>query len=82
MKTYIDRPPSVNSRLPYTLDVEIPPGKYYRVDVVVTPGGDLDNRIRPILNALAAKGLSESRVVYISARFGSKNSVRVTSYDF
>lgn len=76
----MNTPPSVNSKTPFDLDIEIPEGKYYRVDIVVNPliaNGDVDNRIRPVLSALAKRGLKEEKVVYVSCRFGAENKVDV-----
>lgn len=83
MKSNIPLPLSVNNPTPYELAVEIPPGKYYRVDVVVSlPRGDVDNRIKPVLKALKKNGLKLNRVVHITCRFGSVSSVRIRSVDF
>ena len=77
-------PPSVNRPRPYSLDIRIPAGKYYRVDIVVKPErrlGDVDNRIKPVLEALERNGLIGTRVQFITCRFGKENSVKVTAYD-
>lgn len=73
-------PPSVNKPEDFDIDVEIPEGEFYRVEITVSPliqNGDVDNRIRPVLNALAKRGLPEEKVVYISCRFGSENKVKI-----
>ena len=52
-------------------DVQFPDGDL-RVDIVVFTtrrSGDVDNIIKPVLNALEARGLDQHKVVYITARF-------------
>ena len=52
-------------------DVQFPLGDI-RVDIVVFTtrrNGDIDNVIKPVLNALEARGLDQHKVVYITARF-------------
>ena len=75
----IPLPPSANKKkAPYSLDVEIPPGEYYRVEIVVRRlYGDVDNRIKPVMNALARRGLKLRRVIKITCRFGDETTVKV-----
>lgn len=69
-------PPSINRKpsqkfLSYFHDLTFPDGDL-RIDINVFAtkrSGDVDNRIKPVLNALEACGLNQSRVAYITARF-------------
>lgn len=83
MRVTIPTPPSVNNPQPYAFDYPIPPGKFYKVAVVVAlPLGDVDNRIKPVLDVLARNGLKKNRIVEISCRFGIETTVEVEAVDF
>ena len=52
--------------------------RFYRVDIVVEPRrrqGDVDNRIKPVLDALTKAGFwpDDDRVAFVSCRFGRVN---------
>lgn len=79
MKIKIDCPPSVNRRTPFSIPHELPTG---RVDVKITVcpsrrSGDVDNRIKPVLDVLEARGM---KVVAVSCRFGRTNSIEIKNH--
>ena len=66
----VDLPPSVNSRGAFTIEETFDVDDPVKVDLVFykkNRTGDLDNRIKPVLDALNAAGLRN--IVSITARF-------------
>lgn len=74
MKIQIDCPPSVNIKEPFDLP-PTPAWKRIKVWITVKPKirlGDVDNRIKPVLDVLEKRGM---KCVWVKASFGDENSV-------
>lgn len=80
MKFLIDCPPSVNRRTPFSIDAPLPNWKRVSVKITVSLPrrlGDVDNRIKPVLDALEARGM---KVVEASCTFGKENSIVIKDH--
>ena len=67
-------PPSVNKPEDFDIDVEIPEGEFYRVEITVSPliqNGDVDNRVKSFINAFERAGVKFD-LEYIACRFGER----------
>lgn len=73
-------PPSVNRKRPFDLPDDLPTWKRVKVRLTVAPerrSGDVDNRIKPVLDVLESRGM---KVVYVSCRFGKENKLVLEDY--
>ena len=73
-------PPSVNRKEPFEIHCDLPKWKRVKVQITVAPerrSGDVDNRIKPVLDVLESRGM---KVVYVSCRFGKENKVVIEDY--
>ena len=73
-------PPSVNRKKPFEIRCDLPKWERVKVRITVAPSrrsGDVDNRIKPVLDVLESRGM---KVVYVSCRFGKENKVVIENY--